>query len=88
MNQSKGLKDYSIGSGRIQVTRTQTPKSVNIKNDGQYQGRIRFTLTYPKGRIYQFTINSIKLVYPLGFPMPKDILTLKFALNNSFINTF
>lgn len=64
MNQTKGLKDYSIGRGKIQVTRTEIPKHVNIKNDGEYQGRVRFMITYPKGRIYQFVLSSVQLIYP------------------------
>ena len=72
MNQAKGLRDYSIGDGKLQVTKTTIPKFVNIKNEqGEHQGRVRLALDYPKGRIYQFTINSVKLVYPESFPLGK-----------------
>lgn len=84
MSQTKGLKDYSLGKGKIQVTRTEIPKSVNIKNDGEYQGRVRFMITYPKGRVYQFVLNSVKIIYPQNFPMPKDTLQLEFSLNPAF----
>ena len=64
MNESKGLKDNSIGNGKIQVSATTEPKQVNIKNDGEHQGRVRFMISYPKGRIYQFIVNSVEVVCP------------------------
>jgi hypothetical protein len=40
-------------------------------------------ITYPKGRTYQFIINSIKLIYPTSFAMPKDTLNVKISSNSN-----
>ena len=52
MNQSKGLRDYAIGRGKIHVAPILA-KQVNVKNNSEeFQGRIRLSVEYPRGSIY------------------------------------
>jgi hypothetical protein len=60
MHKSKGLRDYAIGSGRLSASREEE-KIVSIRKEKEFQGRVRFSLAYPKGNIYEFKITSVRL---------------------------
>ena len=88
MNQSKGLRDYSIGRGRLHVAPV-LEKQVNVKNlNEEFQGRIRLSVEYPRGSIYEFTLNSIKVIKPSDDRMPKDQFFLRFPFNPHWSITF
>lgn len=51
MHKSKGLRDYSIGSGKFSASSLEE-KIVNLRKEKEFHGRVRFSLSYPKGNIY------------------------------------
>jgi hypothetical protein len=68
MNKSKGLKDKSMGEGKLTVESCQS-RIVNVKKEKEFQGRVRFGIHYPKGNIFEYVINSVQLIVPEGVKM-------------------
>jgi len=51
MHKIKGLRDYALGGGKLSAS-CEEEKIVNVRKEKEFMGRVRFSLSYPKGNVY------------------------------------
>jgi hypothetical protein len=60
------------------------PKWVSVKNDGEYQGKVRYMISSPRGRVQMMVVSSVELVCPESYPLGKELVSIKASLNPSW----